>query len=100
MIYPFNNKMHLFPQVYFGDLPPAMLSDTERGIGSDIAILDWSYFLSQVALTTAMGTIVHITGTLISYMVTAGSMGILAIYYINRIIENEGQARRCILDSS
>ncbi|BFZ16038.1 hypothetical protein BsWGS_19077 [Bradybaena similaris] len=94
------SKYHANKKVYFGDLPPALLSDTERGIGSDIAILDWSYFLSQVALTTAMGTIVHITGTLISYMVTAGSMGILAIYYINRIIENEGQARRCILDSS
>ncbi|CAG5118939.1 unnamed protein product [Candidula unifasciata] len=92
------SKYHANKKVYFADLPPALLSDSERGIGSDIAILDWSYFLSQVALTTAMGTIVHITGTLISYMVTAGSMGILAIYYINRIIENEGQARRCLLE--
>lgn len=74
------------------------MADSERGIGSDLAVLDWSYFLSQVALTATMGTIVHITGTLMSYMITAGSMGILAVYYIGKIIENEAQARRCILD--
>ena len=89
-------------QVYFADLPASSLRDPvhgmERGIGADMAILDWAYFLSQVALTAAMGTIVHITGTLVSYMVTAGAMGVLAIYYIGRIVENEPQARRCIMD--
>ena len=30
------------------DLPPARPDDLERGIGADMAILDWSYFLSQV----------------------------------------------------
>lgn len=93
------SKYHANKKVYFADLPAEVLSDTERGIGSDIAVLDWSYFLSQVVLTSAMGTIVHVTGTLVSYMVTAGTMGVLAIYYISRVIENEAQARKCILDA-
>ncbi|KAH9518809.1 hypothetical protein Btru_006319 [Bulinus truncatus] len=90
------SKYHADKKLYFADLPPALLSDTERGIGSDIAVLDWSYFLSQVVMTAAMGTIVHITGTIVSYMVTAGAMGILSIYYIGNIIENEQQARRFV----
>ncbi|KAK3777276.1 hypothetical protein RRG08_013478 [Elysia crispata] len=96
------SKYHADKHVYFADLPASSLRDPvhgmERGIGADMAILDWAYFLSQVALTAAMGTIVHITGTLVSYMVTAGAMGVLAIYYIGRIVENEPQARRCIMD--
>ncbi|KAK0049309.1 solute carrier family 45 member 3 [Biomphalaria pfeifferi] len=94
------SKYHADKKIYFADLPPALLCDTERGIGSDIAVLDWSYFLSQVIMTAAMGTIVHITGTIVSYMVTAGAMGILSIYYIGKIIENEQQARRCITSKS
>ncbi|XP_005108292.1 solute carrier family 45 member 3 [Aplysia californica] len=94
------SKYHANKKVYFRDLPSATLSDSERGIGADMAILDWSYFLSQVVLTAAMGTIVHVTGTLISYMVTAGAMGILAIYYIGHIVENEPQARRCVMDAT
>ena len=46
-----------------------------------------------------MGTIVHVSGSLISYMVTAGVMGILSVYYIGHIVENEPQARQCILDA-
>ncbi|CAL1535558.1 unnamed protein product [Lymnaea stagnalis] len=94
------SKYHADKKIYFADLPLALLSDTERGIGADIAVLDWSYFLSQVIMTAAMGTIVHVTGTLVSYMVTAGAMGILSIYYIGKIIENEAQARRYISNNS
>lgn len=81
--------------MYFYDLPPQMWVEAERGIGADMAVLDWSYFLSQVILTVTMGAIVHVTGTLISYMVTAGIMGVLAIYYIGKVVENEAQARKC-----
>ena len=58
----------------------------ERGIGTDMGILDSAYFLSQVILTAIMGYIVHLTGTVLMYMVSAGAMGILACFFIKDII--------------
>lgn len=57
-----------------------------RGIGTDIATLDSAYFLSQVVLSGIMGYIVHVTGTVLSYMITAGVMGMLSCVFIQSII--------------
>lgn len=57
-----------------------------RGIGTDIATLDSAYFLSQVVLSGIMGYIVHLTGTVLSYMITAGVMGMLSCIFIQSII--------------
>ncbi|XP_062588232.1 solute carrier family 45 member 3-like [Saccostrea cucullata] len=57
-----------------------------RGIGTDIATLDSAYFLSQVILSGMMGYVVHMTGTVLSYMITAGIMGILSCFFIQSII--------------
>ncbi|KAK7471753.1 hypothetical protein BaRGS_00035635 [Batillaria attramentaria] len=64
--------------------PPA--NGPERGIGTDMAVLDSAYFLSQVILSVLMGGIVHITGTVVSYMVTAGAFGLLACFFIQHIV--------------
>ena len=37
-------------------------------------------------LTVVMGGVVHITGTIISYMVTAGAFGLLACFFIQHIV--------------
>ncbi|XP_062601174.1 solute carrier family 45 member 3-like isoform X1 [Saccostrea cucullata] len=57
-----------------------------RGIRTDIATLDSAYFLSQVILSGMMGYVVHMTGTVLSYMITAGIMGILSCFFIQSII--------------
>ncbi|XP_048780513.1 solute carrier family 45 member 3-like isoform X2 [Ostrea edulis] len=59
-----------------------------RGIGTDIATLDSAYFLSQVILSGMMGYVVHMTGTVLSYMITAGIMGILSCFFIQSIISS------------
>ncbi len=51
-----------------------------------MATLDSAYFLSQVILTAVMGYIVYFTGTTMAYVVTAGSMGIVACMCTTRII--------------
>lgn len=60
-----------------------------RGIATDIATLDSAYFLSQVVLSCLMGYIVYMTGSVLSYMVTAGAMGVLSIYFIQNIVTCE-----------
>ena len=40
----------------------------------------------QVILTVVMGGVVHVTGTVISYMVTAGAFGLLALFFIQNIV--------------
>nr|XP_022337209.1 solute carrier family 45 member 3-like isoform X3 [Crassostrea virginica] len=57
-----------------------------RGIGTDIATLDSAYFLSQVILSGMMGYVVHVTGTVLSYMITAGVMGVLSCFFIQSIV--------------
>lgn len=74
---------HTDKQVYFFDASPS------RGIGGDMGMLDTAYFLSQVVLSGLMGYIVHMTGTVLSYMVTAGAMGVLSCVFVQRLISNE-----------
>ncbi|XP_070199581.1 solute carrier family 45 member 3-like [Littorina saxatilis] len=78
------SQYHEDKKTYFRDLPSA--ANPERGIGTDMATLDSAYFLSQVILTAVMGSVVHITGTVISYMITAGFFGLLACFFIEHIV--------------
>ena len=52
-------------------------------------MMDTAYFLSQVVLSGLMGYIVHMTGTVLSYMVTAGAMGVLSCVFVQRIISSK-----------
>ncbi|GAB1608067.1 solute carrier family 45 member 3-like [Argonauta hians] len=60
-----------------------------RGIATDMAILDSTYFLSQVILSGLMGYVVHLTGTVLSYILTAGVMGVLSCVFSKNIIVNK-----------
>jgi hypothetical protein len=57
-------KIESLLQIFFFD------ASGNRGIGADMGMLDTAYFLSQVVLSGIMGYIVHMTGTVLSYMVT------------------------------
>ena len=50
-----------------------------------MAILDSAYFSSQIILSVTISYIVHITGTVKCYMLTAGIISIFAILSIKRI---------------
>jgi solute carrier family 45 protein 3 len=91
----YNIRLHLnfLFQVFFNDVMPPVsqssLPAPARGIATDIATLDSAYFLSQVVLSCIMGYIVYMTGSVLSYMVTAGVMGILSIYFIQNVVTCE-----------
>lgn len=78
-------QYHTDKKIYFRDFP-AVGGEPERGIGADMAVLDSAYFLSQVILSVLMGSVVHITGTVVSYMVTAGTFGLLACFFVQFIV--------------
>lgn len=78
--------------MFFNDVMPPISQSAPapvRGIATDIATLDSAYFLSQVVLSCIMGYIVYMTGSVLSYMVTAGVMGILSIYFIQNVVTCE-----------
>lgn len=81
------SKYHAEKEIYFYDVTSQ--TPGVRGIGTDMATLDSAYFLSQVVLSCLMGYIVHMTGSVLSYMVTAGVMGILSCYFIQNVITNK-----------
>ena len=80
----------LYFQLYFYDvISPAGTIMAPRGIATDMGTLDSAYFLSQVVLSCIMGYIVYMTGSVLSYMVTAGVMGVCSLYFIQNIITTQ-----------
>ena len=75
-------------QIFFYDViqPSSSRQALPRGIATDMATLDSAYFLSQVILSGLMGYIVYMTGSVLSYMVTAGVMGILSCFIIQKVV--------------
>jgi len=72
-------------QAFFFDAVPAR-GGAVRGVATDMASLDSAYFLSQVMLSCLMGYIVYMTGSVLSYMVMAGAMGVVALVVIQNVI--------------
>ncbi len=83
-------------QVFFYDTRSADSQIPARGIATDMATLDSAYFLSQVVLSALMGNVVHFTGTVLAYIVCAGSMGAVACACITRIIYSKMQMQQMI----
>jgi len=65
-------------------------------MGSDLATLDSAYYLSQVILTAFMGYIVHWTGTVLSYVLVAAAMGVLACICASRVVASKPQMQTLI----
>ncbi|KAK3612497.1 hypothetical protein CHS0354_024467 [Potamilus streckersoni] len=87
-------KYHAKKELYFSDTIQPGISGNKppllpaRGIATDMGMMDSAYFLSQVVLSGLMGYVVHITGSVVSYMVTAGVMGVVACIFIQNIVIN------------
>ncbi|XP_038605734.1 solute carrier family 45 member 3 [Tachyglossus aculeatus] len=65
-----------------------------RGICLDLAILDSSFLLSQVAPSLLMGSIVQLTQSVTAYMVSAAGLGLLAIYFATRVVFDKSDLAR------
>ena len=93
----------LFHQVYFQDtVLPGMGGvggsggRPQRGFGTDLATLDSAYFLSQVVLTMFMGSIVHWSGSVGAYMLSAGAAGCCALLCVRRIVCDKGHMQAVV----
>ena len=83
-------------QIFFYDTRSCDPNAKPRGVGMDMATLDSAYFLSQVILSAVMGYFVHLTGTVMAYIVCAGSMGAVSCACVTRIITNKMQMQMYI----
>lgn len=80
---------HTFSDVFYRD--PGVDGDTSCdassvGYGEDIAILDSSYYMSQIILSTFMGQIVEMTGMPHLYMVASSLCGFIAAYLARKVV--------------
>ncbi|XP_051957737.1 solute carrier family 45 member 3-like isoform X3 [Xyrauchen texanus] len=57
-----------------------------RGMGTDIAILDSAYLLSQVVPSLFMGSIVQLFNSVTAYMACASLMSMVAVYFSTKIV--------------
>ncbi|KAL0180765.1 hypothetical protein M9458_023171, partial [Cirrhinus mrigala] len=62
--------------------PPSAL----RGLGTDIAILDSAYLLSQVVPSLFMGFIVQLFHSVTAYMACASLLSLVAVYFSSKIV--------------
>lgn len=66
----------------------------ERGLGTDVAVLDTAYFLAQIILSVCMGPMVDLTGSALPYMVVAAFTSLIAVYCGTRIVFLEVHLRQ------
>ncbi|XP_016296904.1 solute carrier family 45 member 3-like [Sinocyclocheilus anshuiensis] len=57
-----------------------------RGMGTDIAILDSAYLLSQVVPSLFMGSIVQLFQSVNAYMACASLLSLVAVYFSSKIV--------------
>lgn len=73
-------------QLYMWDDSNNTESSEERGLGTDVAVLDTAYFLAQIFLSVCMGPLVDMTGSALPYMVVAALTGAVSVYCGSRVI--------------
>uniref|UniRef100_A0A0P4VX71 Solute carrier family 45 member 3 n=1 Tax=Scylla olivacea TaxID=85551 RepID=A0A0P4VX71_SCYOL len=66
----------------------------ERGLGTDVAVLDTAYFLSQIILSVCMGPLVDLTGSALPYMVVAAFTGLISVYCGTKIVFTDADLRQ------
>lgn len=57
-----------------------------RGMGTDIAILDSAYLLSQVVPSLVMGSLVQLFQSVTAYMACASLLSLVAVYFSSKIV--------------
>jgi len=71
---------HEDPVLYFG------ADAGKNGLGADLAILDSSYYLSQIWLSLVMGRLVELTGYTHYYIIVACISGVAATFAANKVV--------------
>lgn len=66
-----------------------------RGMGTDIAILDSAYLLSQVVPSLFMGSIVQLFHSVTTYMACASLLSVVAVYFSRKIVFEKADMEAC-----
>ncbi|XP_054633868.1 solute carrier family 45 member 3 isoform X1 [Dunckerocampus dactyliophorus] len=69
-----------------------------RGVGSDFAILDSTFLLSQVIPTLFMGTVVQFAQSVTAYMACSAILGVIGICLATHIVFDQKDLKGCDSD--
>lgn len=78
-------------QLYMWDNNNSADIQEEKGLGTDVAVLDIAYFLAQIILSIFMGPLVDLTGSALPYMVVSALTGVVAVYCSTRVVFTDQQ---------
>lgn len=92
-------RYHDHPEIFFRDTRCNFDSEKD-GIGGDMAILDSTYYLSQIILSIFMGKIVDATGLPHFYIVAASICGFLSAILATRVIFSAADYNKILHPSS
>ncbi|KAK2874873.1 hypothetical protein Q8A67_022026 [Cirrhinus molitorella] len=79
--YPQSQSLSLHVSITLDPQPSAL-----RGLGTDIAILDSAYLLSQVVPSLFMGSIVQLFHSVTAYMACASLLSLAAVFFSSKIV--------------
>ena len=91
-------KYHDQPEIYFRDTREAMASKPPTGVGEDMAVLDSTYYLSQIILSVFMGKLVEMTGLPHFYIAIASLCGFLSALMATRVAFTPSEYNRAALN--
>lgn len=97
ILYSGNNLSHSFsgtlltryheqPEIFFRDTRSGTHDGTpSTGVGEDMAVLDSTYYMSQIILSVFMGKLVEMTGFPHFYIIIASLCGFLSAIMATRV---------------
>ncbi len=88
-------KYHEHPEVFFKDTRPE--GSTPPGVGEDMAILDSTYYLSQIILSVFMGKLVEMTGLPHFYIAIAALCGFLSAILATQVAFTPLESHKALL---
>ena len=82
-------KYHEQPEIFFRDTRTTVHAEStntaHNGVGGDMAVLDSTYYLSQIILSLFMGKLVEVTGLPHFYIAIASCCGFLSALLGSRV---------------
>ena len=78
-------RYHEQPEVFFRDTRGIGGINPNAGVGEDMAVLDSTYYLSQIILSVFMGKLVEMTGLPHFYIAIASLCGIMSAIMATRV---------------
>ena len=90
-------RYHEQPEIFFRDTRSLESKDHHSGVGEDMAVLDSTYYLSQIILSVFMGKLVEMTGLPHFYIAIASLCGIMSALMATRVTFTASDYNQAVL---